>query len=516
MSKIYPVGIQSFEKIREGGYCYIDKTSLIYSLIKSGQYYFLSRPRRFGKSLLISTLEAYFLGKKELFKGLAMEGLEKDWTTHPVLHLDLNTQKYDTPEALNNVLEENLNYWESLYGASESEIGVARRFNGIIRRAAEKAGQKVVVLVDEYDKPMLQAIGNEPLLTDYRNTLKAFYGALKSNDKYLRFALLTGVTKFSKVSVFSDLNNLMDISLSNRFANICGITENELHRDLEEDIRLLAEANGMNETEARQTLKEWYDGYHFAENTEDIYNPFSLLNTLAEMKFGSYWFETGTPTFLVELLQRSKYDLHRLTEEMATADSLGGIDTMETNPVPILYQSGYLTIKGFDKEFRTYELGFPNKEVEEGFTKFLLPNYASLSSGNPSFEISSFVREVRGGNIDAFMRRLQSFFADTPYELAHDLERHYQNVLFIVFKLLGFYTRAEYRTSNGRIDMVVKTDRYIYVMEFKLDGTAEEAIRQINEKGYAAPFTSDGRTLYKIGVNFSNAIRGIERWIVEE
>ena len=516
MSKIYPVGIQSFEKIREGGYCYIDKTSLIYSLIKSGQYYFLSRPRRFGKSLLISTLEAYFLGKKEFFKGLAMEGLEKDWTTHPVLHLDLNTQKYDTPEALNNVLEENLNYWESLYGASESEIGVARRFNGIIRRAAEKAGQKVVVLVDEYDKPMLQAIGNEPLLTDYRNTLKAFYGVLKSCDKYLRFALLTGVTKFSKVSVFSDLNNLMDISLSNRFANICGITENELYRNLEEDIRLLAEANGMNETEARQTLKEWYDGYHFAEHTEDIYNPFSLLNTLAEMKFGSYWFETGTPTFLVELLQRSKYDLHRLTEEMATADSLGGIDTMETNPVPILYQSGYLTIKGFDKEFRTYELGFPNKEVEEGFTKFLLPNYASLSSGNPSFEISSFVREVRGGNIDAFMRRLQSFFADTPYELARDLERHYQNVLFIVFKLLGFYTRAEYRTSNGRIDMVVKTDRYIYVMEFKLDGTAEEAIRQINEKGYAAPFASDGRTLYKIGVNFSNAIRGIERWIVEE
>ena len=516
MSKIYPVGIQSFEKIREGGYCYIDKTSLIYSLVKSGQYYFLSRPRRFGKSLLISTLEAYFLGKKELFKGLAMEGLEKDWTTHPVLHLDLNTQKYDTPEALNNVLEENLNYWESLYGASESEIGVARRFNGIIRRAAEKAGQKVVVLVDEYDKPMLQAIGNEPLLTDYRNTLKAFYGALKSNDNYLRFALLTGVTKFSKVSVFSDLNNLMDISLSNRFANICGITENELYRDLEEDNRLLAEANGMNETEARQTLKEWYDGYHFAENTEDIYNPFSLLNTLAEMKFGSYWFETGTPTFLVELLQRSKYDLHRLTKEMATADSLGGIDTMETNPVPILYQSGYLTIKGFDKEFRTYELGFPNKEVEEGFTKFLLPNYASLSSGNPSFEISSFVREVRGGNIDAFMRRLQSFFADTPYELARDLERHYQNVLFIVFKLLGFYTQAEYRTSNGRIDMVVKTDRYIYVMEFKLDGTAEEAIRQINEKGYDAPFASDGRTLYKIGVNFSNAIRGIEGRIVEE
>ncbi len=516
MSKIYPVGIQSFEEIRKGGYCYVDKTDLIYQLVKTGKYYFLSRPRRFGKSLLISTLEAYFLGKKELFKGLAMEGLEKDWTTSPVLHLDLNARKYVDASSLNAILNQHLESWEAIYGDEKKDRAPEERFAWLIEKACRTTGRNVVVLVDEYDKPMLQAIGNEPLLTDYRNTLKAFYGVLKSCDKYLRFALLTGVTKFSKVSVFSDLNNLMDISLSNRFANICGITENELYRNLEEDIRLLAEANGMNETEARQTLKEWYDGYHFAEHTEDIYNPFSLLNTLAEMKFGSYWFETGTPTFLVELLQRSKYDLHRLTEEMATADSLGGIDTMETNPVPILYQSGYLTIKGFDKEFRTYELGFPNKEVEEGFTKFLLPNYASLSSGNPSFEISSFVREVRSGNIDAFMRRLQSFFADTPYELAHDLERHYQNVLFIVFKLLGFYTRAEYRTSNGRIDMVVKTDRYIYVMEFKLDGTAEEAIRQINEKGYAAPFISDSRTLYKIGVNFSNAIRGIEGWIVEE
>ena len=466
MKRNYPVGIQNFEKIRSGNYCYIDKTELIYKLAKSGKYYFLIRPRRFGKSLLLSTLEAYFQGKKELFEGLALETLEKEWTEYPILHLDLNAQKYDTSESLYGILNDALCGWEAMYETRSSETSLSLRFQRVIQRAAEKWGRNVVVLIDEYDKPMLQAIGNEPLLTDYRNTLKAFYGVLKSCDKYLRFALLTGVTKFSKVSVFSDLNNLMDISLSNRFANICGITENELYCNLEEDIRLLAEANGMNETEARQTLKEWYDGYHFAEHTEDIYNPFSLLNTLAEMKFGSYWFETGTPTFLVELLQRSKYDLHRLTEEMATADSLGGIDTMETNPVPILYQSGYLTIKGFDKEFRTYELGFPNKEVEEGFTKFLLPNYASLSSGNPSFEISSFVREVRSGNIDAFMRRLQSFFADTPYELARDLERHYQNVLFIVFKLLGFYTRAEYRTSNGRIDMVVKTGKYIYVMGF--------------------------------------------------
>lgn len=516
MSHLYPVGIQSFEEVRKGNYCYVDKTALIYQLVKTNKYYFLSRPRRFGKSLLISTLEAYFLGKKELFNGLALEELEKDWITYPVLHLDLNTQKYNTPEALTNVLEEILKNWEDLYGASDREIGVARRFNGVIRRAAEKTGRNVVILVDEYDKPMLQAIGNEELLSEYRSTLKAFYGVLKSCDPYIRFALLTGVTKFSKVSVFSDLNNLMDISIDNRFANICGITEQELHTEFKEDILTLAQKNNATEKEVKQLLKEQYDGYHFVEDSEDIYNPFSLLNTFAKMKFGSYWFETGTPTFLVELLKRSKYNLYRLTEEIATADSLGGIDSMDSNPVPILYQSGYLTIKRYDKRFRTYTLGFPNREVEEGFIQFLLPAYSSTSRSDSAFEMVHFVREVESGNISAFMRRLQSFFADTPYELVRDLELHYQNVLFIVFKLLGFYTQAEYHTSNGRIDLVIKTDHYIYVMEFKLEGTAEEALQQINDKQYAQPFASDSRQLYKIGVNFSNETRNIEKWLVEE
>ena len=515
MSKIYPVGIQSFEEIRRGNYCYIDKTSLVYQLAKTGKYYFLSRPRRFGKSLLISTLEAYFLGKKELFHGLAMESLEKDWTTYPVLHLDLNARKYADAASLTAILNQHLESWEAVYGDEKKDRAPEERFAWVIEKACRVTGRNVVVLVDEYDKPMLQAIGNESLLTDYRNTLKAFYGVLKSCDKYLRFALLTGVTKFSKVSVFSDLNNLMDISNDDRFASICGITERELHTYLKEDIKALAQKNFLTEDEAKQQLKEQYDGYHFVEYSEDIYNPFSLLNTFAKMKFGSYWFETGTPTFLVELLQRSKYDLHRLTEEMATADSLGGIDSMETNPVPILYQSGYLTIKGYDKRFKTYMLGFPNLEVEEGFIRFLLPFYSGTSKSDSAFEIVHFVREVEGGDIDAFMRRLQSFFADTPYELARDLELHYQNVLFIVFKLLGFYTQAEYHTSNGRVDMVVKTDRYIYVMEFKLEGTAEEALRQINEKQYALPFAADGRTLYKLGVNFSNATRGIEKWVIE-
>ena len=311
------------------------------------------------------------------------------------------------------------------------------------------------------------------------------------------------------------LNNLSNISIDNRFASICGITEEELRRDFQEDIRELGEANGMTAEDAARSLKEWFDGYHFTEDSEDIYNPFSLLKTFSEKRFGSYWFETGTPTFLVEVLKRNKYNLHRLTEEMATADSLAGIDTMERDPVPLLYQSGYLTIKGFNKRFRYYTLGFPNKEVEEGFTSFLLPFYANVEKSSSVFEITRFVDEVESGDIEGFMRRLQGFFADTPYELARDLELHYQNVLFIVFKLLGFYTRAEYHTSQGRVDLVVQTDKYIYVMEFKLEGTAEEALRQINEKQYALPFTADPRRLYKIGVNFSAALRGIEKWVVE-
>ncbi|MDY3069234.1 MAG: ATP-binding protein [Parabacteroides sp.] len=516
MGNIYPVGIQSFEEIRKGNYIYIDKTEYIYELVKSGKYYFLSRPRRFGKSLLISTLEAYFLGKKELFKGLAMEKLEKEWIEYPILHIDLNTKKYNSRTSIEEILNQHLEVWENLYGNEKSNRSPEERFTYIIRKAAEKTGRNVVILIDEYDKPMLQAIGNEELLNEYRSTLKAFYGTMKSCDKYIKFAILTGVTKFSKVSVFSDLNNLMDISLSRRFASLCGITEQELLRDLGEDIKVMAQKNDISEEEMKDTLKKWYDGYHFADKSDDIYNPFSILNAFAEMQVGSYWFETGTPTFLVELLKKSNYDLQRFNKEMASSDSLGGIDSMYTNPVPILYQSGYLTIKEYDKEFRIYYLGFPNREVEEGFSRFILPFYASVENNNSMFEIKSFINDVRRGDIDSFMQRLQSFFADTTYELARELELHYQNVLFIVFKLLGFYTEAEYHTSNGRIDLVIKTDNYIYVMEFKLNGSAEDAMRQINEKGYALPFASDKRKVLKVGINFNNNVRGIEKWVVEK
>ncbi|WP_199659158.1 ATP-binding protein [Parabacteroides sp. AF48-14] len=515
MSKVYPVGIQNFEKIRKDDFFYIDKTALVYQLVKNGNYYFLSRPRRFGKSLLISTLEAYFEGKRELFEGLAIEKLEKDWVKRPVLHLDLNTEKYETPESIENILNDTLCQWEKIYGTEPSETSLPLRFKGIIRRANEKTGHRVAILVDEYDKPMLQAIGNEELQRSFRSTLQAFYSVIKTMDGYIKFAFLTGVTKFGKISVFSALNNLMDLSMWNDYVALCGITEQELRDNFKEGIEELAKAQRMTYEETCAVLKENYDGYHFTEDSIGIYNPFSLLNTFAKRKFGNYWFETGTPTYLVELLKMHDYDLHEMAHVETDEDTLNSVDSSSTNPIPVIYQSGYLTIKEYDQRFGTYRLGFPNREVEEGFMKFLLPFYANITKVDTTFNIQKFVREIESGDYDSFFRRLQSFFADTPYELIRDLELHYQNVLFIVFKLIGFYVKAEYHTSNGRIDLVLQTNDFIYIMEFKLNGTAEEALRQINEKNYAQPFASDPRKLFKIGINFSNETRNIEQWIVE-
>ena len=513
-NKIYPIGIQNFESLRKDGYFYIDKTALIYQLVKTGRYYFLSRPRRFGKSLLLSTLEAYFQGKKELFEGLAMEKLEKDWIKYPILHLDLNIGKYDAPDSLDKILNEALLGWEALYGSREGESTLALRFKGVVDRACKLTGQRVVILVDEYNKPLLQAIGNEALQTEYRNTLKPFYGVLKTMDGSIKFGMLTGVTKFGKVSVFSDLNNLDDISMREPYVGICGMTEKEIHDNLDLELHELAAARKITYEEVCAKLKEYYDGYHFVENTEGIYNPFSLLNTFKYNKFGSYWFETGTPTYLVELLKRNHYDLERMAHEETDADVLNSIYG-DDQPIPVIFQSGYLTIKGYDERFGLYRLGYPNREVEEGFIKFLMPFYTRFNKQESAFEIQKFVREIEIGEVDAFFRRLQSFFADTPYELIKDLELHYQNVLFIVFKLVGFYVKAEYHTSEGRVDLVLQTDKFIYVMEFKLDGTAEEALQQIDERHYARPFLSDIRKLFKIGVNFSAKTRNIERWIVQ-
>ena len=514
-TKIYPIGIQNFEKIRNDGYLYIDKTALMYQMVKTGSYYFLSRPRRFGKSLLISTMEAYFQGKKELFAGLAVERLEKDWIKYPILHLDLNIEKYDTPESLDNILEKSLTAWEKLYGAEPSERSFSLRFAGIIERACKQAGQRVVILVDEYDKPMLQAIGNEKLQKQFRDTLKPFYGALKTMDGYIKFAFLTGVTKFGKVSVFSDLNNLDDISMRKDYVEICGVSDQELHENLDIELHEFAETQGLSYDKLCTKLKEYYDGYHFTHNSIGIYNPFSLLNAFKYKEFGSYWFETGTPTYLVKLLKKHHYDLEQMAHEETDAQVLNSIDSESTNPIPVIYQSGYLTIKGYDERFGIYRLGFPNREVEEGFIRFLLPFYANVNKVESPFEVQKFVREVETGDYDSFFHRLQSFFADTTYEVIREQELHYENVLFIVFKLVGFYTKVEYHTNNGRVDLILQTDKFIYIMEFKLNGTAEEALQQINNKRYALPFEADGRKLFKIGINFSEKTRNIEKWVVE-
>ena len=514
MGKLYPVGIQNFESLRKDGFFYVDKTALMYRLVTTGRYYFLSRPRRFGKSLLISTLEAYFQGKRELFDGLAVASLEKEWKRYPVIHLDLNAKKFDRPEDLIRLIDRQLLVLEEEYGKVKTDETIDDRFVSLIRNMNGRTGERVVILVDEYDKPLLQAIGNDALQNEYRAILKAFYGVLKSMDGYIRFALLTGVTKFGKVSVFSDLNNLMDISMREEYADICGVSEAELLRDFDEDIRALALNNGQTYEQACAQLKEDYDGYHFCPDSPGIYNPFSLLNTFAKGRYGSYWFETGTPTYLVELLRKSDYDLEQMSREETDSETLDSIFTGD-NPIPVIYQSGYLTIKKYDKEFGLYTLGFPNREVEEGFLRFLMPYYAKSDRTRSGFEIKRFVDDVRKGDIDGFMERLQGFLADCPYEMARDVELHYQNVLFIVFRLAGLYTRVEYHTSRGRIDMVVQTADYVYVMEFKLDGSAEQALQQIEEKQYALPFAADARKVFRIGVNFSSETRNIDRWIVQ-
>ncbi len=516
MGQKLPIGIQSFEDLRVKGFKYVDKSGIVYRLVTEGKYYFLSRPRRFGKSLLLNTLESYFLGKRELFDGLAIAELESDWVEYPVLHLDLNTQKYDSPEALSTLLDEVVTKWERVYGSDESESAIGRRFQGVIKRAYEKTGRQVVILVDEYDKPLLQTIGKPELQDAYRATLKGFYGALKSMDGCIRFAFLTGVTKFGKVSVFSDLNNLRDISMLPQYYDICGITEQELRDNFSVEVSELASAQGMTVEETYSALRESYDGYHFCEDElPGMYNPFSLLNAFASLKIDYYWFETGTPTYLVELLKLHQYNLSKIEKEEVVSDVLNSVDISSTNPLPVIYQSGYLTIKGYDREFGLYRLGFPNREVKQGFVRFLIPSYTNVDAVGSGFEISRFVRSLREGDIEGFMERVQSCLSACPYELEPEQERHFQSVMYILTALCGYYVDIESHTNRGRMDMTAKTADYIYIFEFKFNKSAQEALAQINDKGYAERFAADGRTVIKVGVNYSTAARNIDSWEVE-
>ena len=512
---IYPIGIQTFEKIVKDGFVYVDKTDLIYSLVTQGQIYFLSRPRRFGKSLLLSTLRAYFEGKKELFAGLKIDALEHDWHVHRVFHFDFNGVDFTMPGALHLKIEGYLYDWEEEFGISSGvDTNLGSRFNRILQAAAEQTGRGAVVLVDEYDKPLLDVLEKDPeLLEQNREILKAFYSVFKLADASLRFVFLTGVTKFSQVSVFSGFNQPKDISMFDKYEALCGITEEELHTQFAEPIREMAASEGCTEEEMRQRLKRHYDGYHFSKEMTDIYNPFSVLNAFFSKEFGNYWFQTGTPTFLVELLKESDYDLRLLMDGIETAASaFTEYRADRKNPIPLIYQSGYLTIKEYDREFGLYRLGFPNDEVRYGFLNFLVPFYTAITDEERSFYVGKFVQELRSGDVDAFMRRFEAFFADFPYELNDRTERHYQVVIYLIFKLMGQFCDAKVRGAKGRADAVVKTKDYIYVFEFKLDGSVKDALRQIDEKGYLLPYEADGRELVKIGVSFSKEDRNLGCW----
>ena len=512
----YPIGIQDFGELRRGGYVYVDKTPQMWKMISEGKYYFLSRPRRFGKSLMVSTLEAFFSGKRDLFKGLYADTVEWDWQQYPILHLDLNVEKYSNPEALDNILNTHLSLWEKSYGKEDFEKTPAARFMGIIRRAFEQTGRQVVILVDEYDKPLLQAIGNETLQTEYRNALKPFYGVLKTYDRYIKFAFLTGVTKFGKVSVFSDLNNLIDLSLDYRFATICGISEEELHHYFDEGVENLASSYNLTKEACYERLRRDFDGYHFDVGAPGMYNPFSVLNTLSGCRFRDYWFETGTPTFLIYQLQKTNYPLEMMTREELFEDTLNSIDVMDENPLPLLYQSGYLTIKGYDETFKTYRLGFPNREVEEGFVKFLVPFYSPNKAEKPQMFIANFVRDVQSGNAEGFMNRVERFFDGGDYQVAGKAELYFQNTLWALFKLLGLYVDVERHTTDGRMDILVETKGYVYILELKIDQSADVALQQIEDKQYAKPFEGDGRTIYKIGVSFSSQTRRVTEWKIAD
>ena len=508
--------MQSFEAVRKANYLYVDKTKHLERLVTTNKYYFLSRPRRFGKSLFLSTLKAYFLGKKELFKGLYIETVEKDWKEYPVLYLDLNSGIYDSEERLLNNLNYHLSEWEEQYNIQTKFVNPEDRLSNIIKTAVKQTGKQVVVLVDEYDKPLLQTIDNEELHDKFKGILKGVYSVLKSCDEYIRFGFLTGVTKFSKISLFSDLNNLMDISLDENYTDICGITEEEIKTNFKEHLQAFAEKENTTKEDILSQLKAMYDGYHFSKNTDvDIYNPFSLINSLTRREFENYWFQTGTPTFLIKLLQENDYDLKDLSEGNITARDLTSKESMLSAPVALFYQSGYLTIKDYNKKSGAYKLGYPNKEVEESFLDFILPKYMHTNE-NASFSyVEKMYENLENGEIEDFLKTMKTFFASVPYGLIKDTENHYQTVIFIICKLIGFIVEAEYKIVNGRIDMIVRTDNFLYLFEFKFDKSAKEALQQIDSKDYPLAFQQDERKLYKIGVNFSSQTKNIDEYIIQ-
>ena len=527
----YPIGIQSFDQIIEDGYVYVDKTDLIYSLVKEGKIYFLSRPRRFGKSLLVSTLKNYFLGRKELFRGLAIDALEKDWLTYPVFHVDFNGQDFTRGGVLEQVLESYVTDWEQEYGVEAQSSLVGERFIRVLGEAYRQTGRRAVVLIDEYDKPVLDVLdtqletmvdGNKMLLEERnRNVLKGFYSVFKAADEYLQFVFLTGVTKFSQVSVFSGFNQPQDISMDKRYEALCGITQEELDFYFVEPMAEMAGVYRCDAPEMRERLKLQYDGYHFGMRLTDIYNPFSLLNAFSSQMIQDYWFRSGTPSYLVRLLRHTKENLNELTGRYYEPQEFVDYKADVERPLPMIYQSGYLTIKDYNMRRNTFLLDFPNNEVKNGFLTVVASDYLQ-----PKTSVNAWVQDAvdafEEGDPDKFRRLLTSFLSSIPYtmrrkENEREKERYFHYTFYLIMRLISVYTvYTEKEQSEGRVDCIVETDKYIYIFEFKLDGTAAEALQQIGEKGYARPYLEDSRKLYCIGVSFSSETGTVEDWETAE
>lgn len=509
----YPIGEQSFLQIRQGGYIYVDKTSFIEKILDGSKYFFLGRPRRFGKSLFLSALKFFFEGKRELFKGLYIDSINWEWEEYPVFHLDLNTSKYKDEDSLDVLIDSFLREKEAKYNVKP--IGNnSIRFANVIKAAYEKTGKGVVILVDEYDKPLVNNIHVNKRFVYYRDKLAELYSNFKSSADYIRLVFLTGVSRFGKLSVFSGLNNIKDISFSNEYSAICGISEEELKSNFQEGINELRKEYGHTYDEEISELKKHYDGYHFSKSSLDIYNPFSLLNTFADKNYSNYWIESGTPTLLVEQLKKTHTDIEKLLSSKAKENALAGLDIENMSTLALLYQTGYITIKGYNKKYDIFTLGIPNEEVREGFFEYILPYYSSLRSDNVQAFVVDMCMDIEDGKIESFLKRLESFMAGISYEMKMEEEVNVQNAMLVLFNLIGLNVDVEYRTSDGRIDILIRADKYIYIIELKLDGSAKEALAQIEKKRYDLPWSADNRNVIAIGINFSSATRRIDSYLI--
>ena len=517
--KLYPIGIQTFERIRKEDKLYIDKTEYIYRMAHtSGTYFFLGRPRRFGKSLLVTTMQSYFEGKKELFKGLAIEKLEKEWTEYPVLHFDMSGGKHMDKEQLEEYLDCRLQEEEKKWDITKPVKGANNRLIDLINTAYEKSGKQVVVLIDEYDAPMLDVVHEKEQLDMLRNMMRNFYSPLKYSEAKLRFVFLTGITKFSQVSIFSELNNIINISMNDEYAGICGITKEELLTQMSEDIDELAKSQELTREETIAELKENYDGYHFSAKSPDVYNPFSLLNCFSTREFGAYWFSSGTPTYLIKMMRKFKVMPTNISKMYAKSSAFDAPTENMTAITPLLYQSGYLTIKEYDKFSKLYTLDLPNKEIKVGLFESLLPNYLEgMFAQNGDVAIAQMSVLIRQDNMDGALQLLQTFLGTVPYCNVTNYEGHYQQMLYIIFSLLtGYVVDVEVHTPKGRLDIVMLTHTRLYIIELKLNKKAQVALQQINLKNYAQRFALCGKPVSKVGINFDSTTGNIEDWVIEE